>query len=80
MNVKKPRNHQIRTPVIYVLSKVHKRLPLRRKFAGCLIISDNGHLTDKIFEFVDCFLLIPIAARQNKKPNVKDTCHILEIL
>ena len=33
-----PRNHKIRTPVIYVLPKIHKAPPANSKFAGRPII------------------------------------------
>ncbi|KAJ8019842.1 hypothetical protein HOLleu_41605 [Holothuria leucospilota] len=72
-----PQNHKIRTPVIYVLPKIHKAPPANSKFAGRPIISGNGSPTEKISEFVDYFLL-PIVTQQSTY--VKDTNHILEIL
>ena len=76
-NYLNPNNHKIRTPVIYVLPKVHKAPPPGTKFAGRPIISGNGSPTEKISEFVDYFLL-PIVIRQTTY--VKDTNHILKIL
>ena len=72
-----PRNHEIRTPVIYVLPKVHKPPPANSKFAGRPIISGNGSPTEKISELVDFFLL-PIVKKQDTY--VKDTNHILSTL
>lgn len=76
-NYLNPNNHKIRTPVIYVLPKVHKAPPPGTKFAGRPIIRGNGSPTEKISEFVDYFLL-PIVIRQ--ATYVKDTNHILKIL
>ena len=53
-----PRNHKIRTPVLYVLPKIHKAPPANSKFAGRPIISGNGSPTEKISEFVYYFLLL----------------------
>ena len=72
-----PYNHKIRTPVIYVLPKIHKAPPANSKFAGRPIISGNGSPTEKISEFVDYFLL-PIVTKQNTY--VKDTNHIIKVL
>ena len=72
-----PHNHKIRTPVMYVLPKIHKAPPANSKFAGRPIISGNGSPTEKISEFVDYFLL-PIVQKQNTY--VKDTNHILKVL
>lgn len=72
-----PLNHDIRTPVIYILPKVHKAPPANSKFAGRPIISGNGSPTEKISEFVDYFLL-PIVVKQHTY--VKDTNHILNLL
>ena len=72
-----PYNHPTRTPVIYVLPKVHKTPPENSKFSGRPIISGNGSPTEKISEFVDYFLL-PIVQRQ--QTYVKDTNHIIELL
>ena len=72
-----PYNHETRTPVIYVLPKVHKEPPTNSKFVGRPIISGNGSPTEKISEFVDYFLL-PIVVKQHTY--VKDSNHILNIL
>ena len=72
-----PNNHKIRTPVIYVLPKVHKTPPINTKFIGRPIISGNGSPTEQISEFVDYFLL-PIVKRQ--ETYVKDTNHIISLL
>ena len=72
-----PNNHKIRTPVMYVLPKIHKAPPANTKFAGRPIISGNGSPTERISEFVDYFL-IPIVKEQDTY--VKDTNHILHIL
>ena len=72
-----PYNHETRTPVIYVLPKVHKEPPTNSKFVGRPIISGNGSPTEKISEFVDYYLL-PIVVKQHTY--VKDSNHILNIL
>ena len=53
-NYLNPLNHKIRTPVIYVLPKVHKSPPANSKFAGRPIISGNGSPTEKISPAPNC--------------------------
>ena len=72
-----PDNYKIRTPLIYVLPKIHKAPPPETKFVGRPIISGCNSPTEKISEFVDYFLL-PIVVRQNTY--LKDTMELIRKL
>lgn len=72
-----PDNNKVRTPIFYLLPKVHKTPPEGTKFIGRPIISGCGGPTQQISEFVDYFLL-PIVV--NQPTYVKDTNHIIHIL
>ena len=72
-----PDNYNVRTPLIYVLPKLHKPPPPNTKFAGRPIISGCGSPTERISEFVDYFL-IPIVKKQ--KTYLKDTMELIKKL
>ena len=72
-----PSNHDIRTPLFYMLPKVHKQPPEGSVFIGRPIISGCGGPTQQISEFLDFFLL-PLVQRQ--PTYVKDTNHILDLI
>ena len=76
-NYLNPSNHKIRTPIFYLLPKVHKKPPEGSIFIGRPIISGCGGPTQQISEFLDYFLL-PLV--KNQPTYVKDTNHILNLL
>ena len=67
-------NPEYRTSQFYMLPKIHKRLI---KPPGRPIVSGNGCPTERISQFVDCFLK-PIV--QNTRSYLKDTTHFLKVL
>ncbi|KAJ1217733.1 hypothetical protein NDU88_005323, partial [Pleurodeles waltl] len=65
---------QPRYPCLYTLPKVHKGLPF---LPGRPIVSGILGPTEKLSEFVDCFLQPMV---YNLPSFIKDTTHILSIL
>ena len=72
-----PHNHQIKTPSLYLLPKIHKNPPGGTRFVGRPIISGCGAPTQQISKYMDFFLL-PIVKQQSTY--TRDSSQVLKRL
>ncbi len=75
-----PCNGQMKTPVFFMLPKIHKKPPLGSRFVGRPVVSNCGSPLEKASEFLDFYLLPIVKSQPTYLKDTGDTIRKIEAL